>query len=178
MGVTLLLLSVFQSKLALGYFLLSASAGGDASAGLVDALLVAEAVSAQFILYQTVKLVVGRERPYTHFGRDVGAAASDKNVSFCGGHAAFAFSIASASVTVASMRGYSGAAAVAGVGFALATGVCYLRIAADQHYLTDVLVGAAIGGLVGWAIPHLFHSGEDGRPGVLRLAPGGLAVAF
>jgi membrane-associated phospholipid phosphatase len=47
------------------------------------------------------------------------------------------------------MRGYSGTWAVAGVGFALATGVAYLRIAADQHYLTDVVAGAVIGGLVG-----------------------------
>ena len=44
------------------------------------------------------------------------------------------------------------------MGFTLAAGVGYLRIAADQHYLTDILVGAAVGGLMGWAIPRIFHS--------------------
>ncbi len=223
MGVTMLLLSVFQPKLApatchwcvpggldasvrnalvwnkdfhaadvlssvvaegvlplsaLGYLVLSAGGRGGMSDGLVDALLVAEAVSAQLILCQTVKLVVGRERPYSYYGREVGAAASDKNAAFYGGHSSFAFSIVAATVTVASMRGYSGTREAAGVGFALATGVAYLRIAADQHYLTDVLVGAAIGGLMGWAVPHLFHSRKEGQPGALRLTAGGLAIAF
>ena len=32
-----------------------------------------------------------------------------------------------------------------------------MRIAADRHYLTDVLVGAAVGTAVGLAVPHLMH---------------------
>jgi membrane-associated phospholipid phosphatase len=66
--------------------------------------------------------------------------------------------VVAATVTVASMRGYAGAGIVAGVGFTLGVGIGYLRIAADQHYVTDVLVGAVIGGLVGWAVPRIFHS--------------------
>ena len=33
----------------------------------------------------------------------------------------------------------------------------YLRLAADKHWLTDVLAGAAIGATVGILVPLLFH---------------------
>jgi membrane-associated phospholipid phosphatase len=166
---------------ALGYLALAANDRGHLSDAAADALLVAEAMSAALILNQTVKLLVGRERPYAYYGRAVSAAAADTNASFYGGHSSFAFSLVAATVTVASMRGYAGTGAAAGVGFALAAGLSYLRLAADQHYLSDVAVGAAMGLLVGWAIPYLFHrpTDPDGRQRVaLRLAPGGIAVDF
>jgi membrane-associated phospholipid phosphatase len=165
---------------AVGYLILSAHGRGDTRAGLVDSLLLVEAASVALLLNQTAKLLVGRQRPYAFYGHDVGASANEANLSFPGGHSSFVFSVAAATVTLASMRGYSGTAAVAGVGFVLASGVAYLRMAADQHYLSDILVGAAIGGLVGWAIPRFLHSPEPGapQPGALRVAPGGLVIAF
>jgi len=143
---------------ALTYLLLSANGAGDFNAGLVDSLLVTEAAAAALLVNQALKLLVGRQRPYAHFGNDLGYSRSEDNLSFYSGHASLAFSVVAATVTVASMRGYAGAGIVAGVGFTLGVGIGYLRIAADQHYLTDVLVGAAIGGLVGWAVPRIFHS--------------------
>jgi len=165
---------------AVGYLILSAHGRGDTSAGLVDSLLVVEAASVALLLNQTVKLLVGRQRPYAYYGHDVGAAASEANLSFFGGHTSFAFSVVAATVTLASMRGYSDTAAVAWVGCALGAAVFYLRLAADLHYLSDSLVGAAVGGFVGWAIPHFFHSPEPGppQPGALRVVPGGLAIFF
>jgi membrane-associated phospholipid phosphatase len=143
---------------ALTYLLLSANGAGDFNAGLVDSLLVTEAAAAALLLNQVVKLLVGRQRPYARFGNDLGYSRSEDNVSFYSGHTSLAFSVVAATVTVASMRGYAGAGIVAGVGFTLGVGIGYLRIAADQHYVTDVLVGAVIGGLVGWAVPRIFHS--------------------
>ena len=143
---------------ALTYLLLSANGAGDFNAGLVDSLLVTEAAAAALLVNQVVKLLVGRQRPYAHFGNDLGYSRSEDNVSFYSGHTSLAFSVVAATVTVASMRGYAGAGIVAGVGFTLGVGIGYLRIAADQHYVTDVLVGAVIGGLVGWAVPRIFHS--------------------
>jgi membrane-associated phospholipid phosphatase len=137
---------------------LSANGAGNFNAGLVDSLLVTEATAAALLVNQVVKLLVGRQRPYAHFGNDVGYSRSEDNVSFYSGHTSLAFSVVAATVTVASMRGYAGAGIVAGVGFTLGAGIGYLRIAADQHYLTDVVVGAVIGGLVGWAVPRIFHS--------------------
>ena len=141
----------FVPASAVAYLLLSANSRGDVNAGLVDSLLVTEAVTAALLLNQVVKLLAGRERPYAFFGNDVGYSESEDNLSFYGGHVSFAFSVVAATVTVASMRGYAGVGIAAGVGFTLAAGVGYLRIAADQHYLTDILVGSAVGG--SWAGP-------------------------
>jgi membrane-associated phospholipid phosphatase len=35
-------------------------------------------------------------------------------------------------------------------------------MAADRHYLTDVLTGAVVGGAIGYLVPVLFHGREDG----------------
>ncbi len=157
---------------AFTYLLLSANGGGDVNAGLVDALLVTEAAAAALLVNQVVKLLVGRQRPYAHFGNDLGYSRSEDNLSFYSGHTSLVFSVVAATVTLASMRGYAGAGIVAGVGFTMGLGIGYLRIAADQHYLTDVLVGAVIGGLVGWAVPRIFHSPEPASPA----APTGSAL--
>jgi len=168
---------------ALGYLLLSSSSGGNLNAGLVDSLLVAEAAAGALLLNQIVKYLAGRERPYAFFGNDLGYPESEDDLSFYSGHASFAFSVVAATVTVAAMRGYPGAGIAAGVGFTLAAGVGYLRLAADQHYLTDVLVGSAAGGLVGWAVPRIFHPPSSPAPASspaarLRTPPVGLAFAF
>lgn len=61
-------------------------------------------------------------------------------------------------------------------GYALAATSGYLRIAADRHYLTDVVVGAVVGSGIGLAVPLLVHPriGDD-----LRVVPadGGIALA-
>jgi membrane-associated phospholipid phosphatase len=40
----------------------------------------------------------------------------------------------------------------------MATGVGYLRIAADKHYFSDVMTGAIVGSAIGIGVPLLFHS--------------------
>jgi membrane-associated phospholipid phosphatase len=167
---------------ALGYLLLSANGAGDFNAGLVDSLLVTEAVAGALLVNQVVKLLVGRKRPYAFFAHDVGYSKSEDNLSFYSGHSSLAFSAMAAAVTVAAMRGYPGVGIFAGIGFTVATGVAYLRIAADQHWLTDVLVGAAVGGLMGWAIPRIFHSPSPSSTSTtgsaLRGPPIGFGFAF
>ncbi len=69
--------------------------------------------------------------------------------------------------TVASMRRCRWAGVIWAVGLAGAATVGYLRIAADQHYLTDVLVGAAAGSAIGFAVPYGFHRGA----GALAVTP-------
>jgi membrane-associated phospholipid phosphatase len=165
---------------AFTYLLLSANGGGDVNAGLVDSLLVTEAVAAALLVNQVVKLLVGRQRPHAFFGNDVGYSKGEDNVSFYSGHTSLAFSVTAATVTVAAMRGYAGVGIVAGVGFTLSAAIGYLRIAADQHFLTDILVGAAVGGLVGWAVPRIFHSPvPNASTGAgLGVPPVGLTLAF
>jgi membrane-associated phospholipid phosphatase len=165
---------------AVGYLLLSSNGAGDVNAGLVDTLLVTEAVAGAMLVNQVVKLLVSRKRPYAFFQNDVGSSRSEDNLSFYSGHSSFSFSVVAAAVTLASMRGYPGVGIAAGVGFTVAAGIGYLRIAADQHWLTDVLVGAAAGGLLGWAVPRIFHSpSPNSSTGpALRAPPIGFRLAF
>jgi membrane-associated phospholipid phosphatase len=104
-----------------------------------------------------VKLAAGRERPFVHHlpadERPDTEVPHENNLSFYSGHTSFAFSVAVASGTVASLRGYRHAWLVWAAGLAVASSVGYLRIAADKHYATDVLTGAAVGAAVGVAVP-------------------------
>ncbi len=168
--------------------LLAARAGGDpAREGLVDLLVIAEAATLAGSLGQVVKLAAGRQRPFVHYGNFLEANRApdpDDNLSFWSGHSSLTFSLAVGAGTVASLRGDRSAPWVWGVGLTAAAATGWLRIAGDKHYLTDVLTGAAIGSLAGWAVPYLLHRREDGppAPGAARVAvtplPLGVVVVF
>jgi membrane-associated phospholipid phosphatase len=164
---------------AFGFF--SARAAGDRDAFWVDTLVIAEAASIAAALNTGVKYLAGRQRPYAWYGREpFYDDPHDDNLSFYSGHTTMAFASATAAGTVYLLRGYRGAPWVLGGGLALAAFTGYLRIAADKHWFTDVLVGAAAGSLVGWAVPYLFHrdGGAGSQGAALRPAPGGIAIAF
>ncbi len=134
----------------------------------VNALVVVEATALAVALDDVVKLVVARQRPYAHF-RDSSQQAppeAEDNLSFYSGHTNLAFAVAVASGTVASMRGYRLAPVVWASSLPWAAVTGYLRIAADKHYLTDVLSGALIGSAVGFLVPFVFHraSAASGDP--------------
>ena len=118
-----------------------------------------------------MKFTAGRERPFVHAlpadQKPLTARPADNNVSFYSSHTSFAFSLAVSTATVASMRHYRWAPVIWGVGLVSAAAVGYLRIAADQHYFTDVLVGAAAGSAIGFAVPYGFHRGA----GALAVSP-------
>jgi membrane-associated phospholipid phosphatase len=164
--------------------LLAARGEGDVEAGFVDVLLVAEAAAIAMDLNQLVKFAVGRQRPFVRYGSSPEADRrpdADDNLSFYSGHSTFTFALAAAAGTVSDLRGYRSAPWVWGVGMTLAATTGYLRIAGDRHYLTDVLVGAALGTAVGIALPRALHGREDGRPAPaarVTAVPLGLAIAF
>jgi len=147
----------------------------DAAENLV---MVADAVLLTLALVEFPKNVVARERPYAHFGAPVEYPVREHNLSFPSAHSAAAFALAASATTVSFLRGYDSAPWVAAGGGALAVTTGLLRIAADRHWATDVLVGMAVGTSIGIALPLLLHprvgSGDDGasaRPGVVwRLA--------
>jgi membrane-associated phospholipid phosphatase len=137
-------------------------AGHDVGA---DVLIVAEATVVAMDVNQLVKFVVGRERPFAHaLPPDAKAmiSTSDDNLSFFSGHTTATFALAVATGTVASMRGYRWAPVAWVAGPALAATTGYLRIAADKHYLTDVLTGAVVGSAFGFALPYFLHSAQSG----------------
>lgn len=157
-------------------------AGAPKGTAWVDALLISEATSLALAMNQAVKFAVGRERPFVHALPEADkphtAHPSDNNVSFYSGHATLAFAMAVSGGTVASMRRYRLAPWIWGAGLTLAAATAYLRIAADRHYLSDVTVGAVLGSLTGFAVPHFFHGP---RRVIVAPAPfdrGGLGLAM
>jgi membrane-associated phospholipid phosphatase len=154
---------------------------GDPSSGWADVLLVAESVSLAMLVNTAVKYAVGRARPYVWMGQpDLYGDPYDRNLSFFSGHATFAFATAVSAGTLFLMQGLPGAPVVLGVGLGIAAFTAYLRMGAEQHYLTDVLTGAAVGSLVGWAVPWLFHRPREAasQPGAVMPVPGGFAIAW
>lgn len=128
----------------------------------VDALLIVEATFSALALNQVVKFAVGRGRPYT-----VGASPellaqghdpADNNLSFFSGHSTFSFAVAASAATIAGLRGYRHAWVLWVVGMPLAATTAVLRLAADKHWTSDILIGAAIGTATGILMPTLLHA--------------------
>ena len=166
----------------MGFGLIQAYRLDDPAAGWSDVLLITEATSVAMLANVIVKYSVGRAPPYVWQGTpDLYPSATDANLSFFSGHVTFVFAVVVSGSTLFFMQDMPGAPWVLGFGLAAASFTAYLRIAADKHYLSDVLVGAGVGSLVGWAVPYFFHRpGRKGAPqaGDLTPAPGGIAIAW
>jgi membrane-associated phospholipid phosphatase len=166
----------------MGFGLIQAYRFDDPAAGWSSALLIVQATSLAMLTNVIVKYSVGRARPYVWQGTpDLYPSAKDANVSFFSGHVTFVFAVVVSGSTLFFMQDMPGAPWVLGLGLAAASFTAYLRMAADKHYLSDVLVSAGVGSLVGWAVPYLFHRpGRNGAPqaGDLMPAPGGIAIAW
>ncbi len=148
---------------ALGLDALAASHEQARSGIPLDALLITEATVLALDVTQITKLLAARERPYVHFlPEGERHHTADDDVSFFSGHTAETFALASATGTVATLRGYRWAPIPWIAGGVIAAGTGYLRIGADRHWLTDVLIGLVAGVCVGIAVPLLFHSPSGG----------------
>jgi membrane-associated phospholipid phosphatase len=139
------------------------AAGKDGGPGdaWVDALLISEAAAVAMALNQLVKFAAGRERPFVHALPDADkpftSRPSDNNLSFYSAHTSLTFALAASGGMIASMRRYRLAPWIWTAGIAMATVTGYLRIAADRHYASDVVVGGIVGSLTGAAVPYFFH---------------------
>jgi membrane-associated phospholipid phosphatase len=166
----------------MGFGLIQAYRFDDPAAGWSDVLLITQATSLAMLANVIVKYSVGRARPYVWQGTpDLYPSATDANLSFYSGHVTFVFAVVVSGSTLFFMQDMPGAPWVLGIGLAAASFTAYLRMAANKHYLSDVLVSAGVGSLVGWAVPYLFHRpGRKGAPqaGDLMPAPGGIAIAW
>jgi membrane-associated phospholipid phosphatase len=135
----------------------------------LDALIILEATMIALDVDSVTKLLAARERPYVRSlprGADGERRHTvEDNLSFFSGHTTTAFALAASTGTVATMRGYRWAPVPWVVGGALGAGTGYLRIAADRHWLTDVLVGMVAGVAIGVAVPLLAHSPTTSAPG-------------
>lgn len=118
------------------------------------------------------KHAVARERPYVrgcredpqrqHEDPSCGSSADPdiEPLSFFSGHSSLAFTSAALIClhhTELGLLGPEGDATACVTGMALASTVGVLRILADRHYASDVIVGAGVGVLSGWLVPWLLH---------------------
>jgi len=143
---------------------------------LIDGVLVVEATALAMDLSEVMKLSVGRERPFVHVlpagEKRRTADPADNNTSFLSGHVTLAFALASAAGTLAFLRRYRWAGWVLGAGLVVATTTAYLRVAADRHYLSDVMTSATVGSAVGFGVPWFWHRRPpDTRGSGVRLLP-------
>lgn len=123
--------------------------------------IILETMATAMSMNQLTKFFAGRQRPCAHFGLDKDrpcfSDGSDNNLSSFSGHATFTTSFAVAGGMIATMRKYRLAPLVWASGAVIAVSTSYLRLAADKHYLSDVVTGTVIGVAVGFFIPYLFH---------------------
>jgi membrane-associated phospholipid phosphatase len=161
------------------------------------ALIDLEAMAITGAVQGVTNVFVSRQRPLGHdCGGALPADALDcrdafRYRSFFSGHAAFSFTGA-ALVCVHhfenDLLGAPGDALSCAGAYAVAATTATFRVVADVHYASDVLLGAAVGSLVGYGVP-LLHYGKrraERRPGhassASRLelsvvpAPGGVGV--
>jgi membrane-associated phospholipid phosphatase len=143
-----------------------------------DLVVLAESVTTGILVTQGVKYSVARLR------QDAWARGTiesrDDVLSFWSGHTSFVFTTAAAATQIARLRGRPGWQWLAVATFSAAALTGYLRVAADRHWLTDVVSGAVAGTATGLVVPLLaFQPAGAPAPLVtLAPAPGGLALLF
>lgn len=127
----------------------------------------AQSYALTFLVTELTKRLVGRERPYAQAGACDGDETSDdctsrdRYKSFLSGHTSMSFT--GAGLVCAHHENlplYGGGpadslACATALGAAAAVGV--FRVAADRHYASDVLLGAALGLLSGYGLPNWLH---------------------
>ncbi len=115
------------------------------------------------------KLLVNRARPYMYYDgypQDK-VEDGDWNCSFPSGHTTMAFAGA-AFTTMVYCRYFPDSKwnyAVAGVSFGFAALTGCLRMASGNHFFTDVLTGALIGTICGFAVPY-YHTKNIGTANI------------
>ncbi|CAN5922508.1 hypothetical protein BH11GEM2_BH11GEM2_33410 [soil metagenome] len=156
----------------IGFTLLIISDRDASASRLIDDLLpVAEAVAVSQVFVQAVKFATGRQRPYRYYDNPKYNSSSEDNLAFPSGHASLGFAITAGAGMICHWRHYWTEPYVWGTGIALSLSTEYLRMAADRHWLSDVVVGGGVGLAAGLLIPRLMR-----RDIVITPVPGGAAV--
>ena len=113
-------------------------------------LLNTEVMAINGILTNLVKVTAARQRPASFFGtRDEG---HDSYMSFFSGHTSHAFAIGTSTALMLANEYPDDKNLIWTVSMSLASATGYYRIAADKHYLTDVLFGAVAGSIIGYTV--------------------------
>lgn len=146
----------------------AAAAGGILLAGLAThnehaqqtGILSAEAAVDTVLLTGAMKFAFSRERPYTNNSEGNFLARNFSSGSFPSGHSALAWSMA----TVVAKEYPRTPVRLAMYG--LATTVSLTRVTAGEHFPSDVVVGSAVGYLVGTFVTNKNKGPESRKPGL------------
>ena len=143
-----------------------------------------EALAVNAFVSALVSNLTGRERPYGRVcsvdpeKQTFDCSSTSRYRSFFSGHSSTAFTSAGLVCSHHMHFNLFGGGAndtLACVTALLAAGTtASLRVMADQHYLSDVLVGSAVGAAMGFGVPWLMHYRGGGSllPGSDRARPG------
>ncbi len=131
-----------------GIFFIGGLHGGDSHAketGIVGI----EALANSFLVYLPLQVIAGRQRPNEGTGEGTFFKNHSVNTSFPGGHSMFAFTMATVVAHEyprwwVQLLSYGAASAITGA-----------RMTAKDHFPSDLLVGGALGYLIG---THIFHA--------------------
>ena len=154
--------------LTLGALALSSGLEGRIEGYPSDLILMLETFTISSMFNQFIKFAVGRERPYVSRGNSgIYNKPDDDNLSFYSGHTNMAFAFVVSAGTIAHIRGYAAEPYIWGFGIPIALFVAYARVAAQKHYFSDVLVGALVGSLIGFAVPWLHRKTVNAEDSLL-----------
>ena len=129
---------------------------------LTYAAMYSEAFLLAYGTKDLLKGVVSRYRPYSYLGSIPAGEEEDVYNSFPSGHTGFAF-LSAAFLTTTFFREYPASPwryPVSIGSYSLAAFIAASRVLSGNHYITDVLCGAAIGSFWGWLVPEL-HRRKD-----------------
>jgi membrane-associated phospholipid phosphatase len=131
-----------------GIFFIRGLHGGDSHAKETGVLGI-ETLANTFLVYLPLQIAAGRERPNEGTGEGNFLVRHSVNTSFPGGHSMFAFSMATVIAHEyprwwVQLLSYGAASAITGA-----------RMTAKMHFPSDLLVGGALGYLIG---THIFHA--------------------
>lgn len=148
-----------------------------------------EAIALNGALQGLTSVLAGRERPY--FGECTGpedgqvrdCRGSKRYMSFFSGHTSTSFVAAGLMCSHhIALPLYGGGAAEAWImclgGFGSAATVGVMRVMSDQHYMSDVITGAAIGTLFGLGVPWLLHYRGGAPTGERSQKPPAVSLQF
>jgi membrane-associated phospholipid phosphatase len=177
-----LLLTMLINQLFLDTLVITWWWRGQGSIAWEMTLINLEAIALNGAFHGLTSVFAGRERPY--FGVCTGpdleqvrdCRGTKRYRSFFSGHTST--SVVAAGLMCShhvAMPLYGGGAAEAWLmclgGFASAATVGMMRVMSDQHYMSDVVSGAAVGALFGLGVPWIFHyrggvsrEGRAGKP--------------
>jgi undecaprenyl-diphosphatase len=156
-------------------------AAADTGDWLIVGVMYAQSVMLTCGLKNTCKGLVDRNRPYMYFDdpSEEGLESGDRLNSFPSGHTAYAFNSAVFTSRVFTRcfpdSPWKTPVIAGSMGLAVTTAV--LRIGSGNHFVSDVLAGAAIGGLSGFLIPWLHETeGSAEWLSVTPLPSGGMVT--